>query len=124
MMYAIRESLKLVAEEGLEASWARHRETAEFFWDRLEEAGLECLVAKEHRLPSLTTVKIPEGVDGAAVVKYVREVYNMEIGGGLGELAGKVWRIGLMGYNSRKENALLCIAAIKDAIAVQKGARL
>lgn len=119
MAYAFREALTILAEEGLENSWQRHREVAEFFWLRLAEIGLEPHVAHEHRLPSLTTVKIPEGVDGAAVVTHLRENFDMEIAGGLGQLAGKVWRIGLMGYNSKKENALLCVAALKDALTAQ-----
>jgi len=73
-------------------------------------------VAKEHRLPSLTTVKVPEGIDGAKVVAFLRDNYNIEIAGGLGELAGKVWRVGLMGFNSRKENALLLLAALEEAL--------
>jgi alanine-glyoxylate transaminase/serine-glyoxylate transaminase/serine-pyruvate transaminase len=66
--------------------------------------GMACHVAKAHRLPTLTTVKIPDGVDGKAVVTALREDFNIEIAGGLGELSGKVWRVGLMGYNSRPEN--------------------
>jgi alanine-glyoxylate transaminase/serine-glyoxylate transaminase/serine-pyruvate transaminase len=119
MAYALREALTILAEEGLEASWARHRASAEFFWDELEKIGLECHVPWEHRLPTLTTVKIPEGVDGGKVVTFLRENYNIEIAGGLGQLAGKVWRIGLMGYNSRKENAALVCAALRDALDAQ-----
>ena len=80
---------------------------------------MECHVAHEHRLPSLTTVKIPKNVDGAKVVTHLREKFQIEIAGGLGELNGKVWRIGMMGYNSRKENALLVSAALKDALKAQ-----
>ncbi|KAH8057879.1 serine-pyruvate transaminase [Aureococcus anophagefferens] len=96
MAYALREALTILAEEGLEASWARHRASAEFFWDELEKIGLEC-----------------------HVVTFLRENYNIEIAGGLGQLAGKVWRIGLMGYNSRKENAALVCAALRDALDAQ-----
>eukprot|EP00163_Fabomonas_tropica_P024552 TRINITY_DN4235_c0_g2_i1.p1 TRINITY_DN4235_c0_g2~~TRINITY_DN4235_c0_g2_i1.p1 ORF type:complete len:334 (-),score=106.74 TRINITY_DN4235_c0_g2_i1:164-1165(-) len=120
MSYALREALRIVAEEGLEERWARHQRTAEFFWAGLERIGLEPLVAKEYRLPSLTTVKIPEDIDGKQVCVYVREKYNIEIAGGLGELAGKAWRIGLMGYNSRLENAALLITALEDALAAQR----
>lgn len=119
MVYAIREALTIVAEEGLEARWVRHRETAEFFWQGLEDMGLECLVEKEHRLPSLTTVKVPEGIDSKAVCKFVLDKYEVEIGNGLGDLAGKVWRVGLMGFNSRKEVALTLLAVFKDALAQQ-----
>ncbi len=123
MVFAFREALQIVAEEGLENSWARHRDAGEFFWSELAKVGLEPHVAHEHRLPSLTTVKIPEDIDGAKVVTYLRENYDMEIAGGLGKLAGKVWRIGLMGYNAKRENALLCAAALNSALEAQRGAK-
>lgn len=119
MCYAIREALTIVAEEGLETRWARHREVAEAFWAGLAEIGLEPLVEKEHRLPSLTTVKVPEGIDSKAVTKVFLDKYQIEIGNGLGELAGKVWRIGLMGYNSRMDNVAVLLACFKDALAQQ-----
>lgn len=116
MNYGLREALRLVAEEGLEARWARHRANAELFWQGLAELGLECHVAPQIRLPSLTTVRIPEGVDGKLVSSRLLTEYNIEIAGGLGELAGKVWRIGLMGFNSRPENVLLLLAALKQVL--------
>lgn len=119
MVYAIREALTIVAEEGLENRWARHRQVAEAFWEGLEELGLECLVAKEYRLPSLTTVKVPDGVDPKAVTKHLVDKYEIEIGNGLGDLAGKVWRVGLMGYNSRMEVVCTLLGALKDALAQQ-----
>ncbi len=119
MVYAIREALTIVAEEGLEERWARHRRVAEAFWSGLEEMGLECLVAKEHRLPSLTTVKVPEGIDAKVLTKYVLEKYQVEIGNGLGDLGGKVWRIGLMGYNSRMNVVATLLAVLKDGLAQQ-----
>jgi alanine-glyoxylate transaminase/serine-glyoxylate transaminase/serine-pyruvate transaminase len=114
--YAFYEGLRLVAEEGLEARWARHRQNAEVLWDGLEELGLEMHVPLEHRLPSLTTVKIPDGVDAAAVRSKLLNRYNIEIAGGLGELKGKVWRIGLMGYSSRQENVLTLLAALEEVL--------
>lgn len=69
-----------------------------------------------HRLPSLTTIKVPDGVDAGAVCKFMREQFHIEIGGGLGALKGLVWRVGLMGFNARRENALLCISALKAAL--------
>lgn len=117
MNYGLREALRLVAEEGLEARWTRHQETAELFWNGLEAMGLQCHVAREHRLPSLTTVRIPEGVDGKAVAGRLLREYNIEIAGGLGELGGKVWRVGLMGFNSRKENVRLLLAALGEVLA-------
>ncbi|HEY9762301.1 MAG TPA: alanine--glyoxylate aminotransferase family protein [Trichocoleus sp.] len=104
MTYAIREALRLLAEEGLEARWQRHQQTAEKLWDGLADLGLACHVEQEFRLPTLTTVRVPEGVDAKAVGRTLLNDYNIEVGGGLGDLAGKVWRIGLMGYNSRPEN--------------------
>jgi alanine-glyoxylate transaminase/serine-glyoxylate transaminase/serine-pyruvate transaminase len=118
MNYALREALRLVAEEGLETRWQRHRENAELLWDGLQEIGLECHVAAEHRLPSLTTVRVPDGVDAKAVQSFLLSEYNIEIAGGLGELAGKVWRVGLMGFNNRKENVLLLLRAMEKALAV------
>lgn len=116
MNYALREALRLVAEEGLDARWARHRATAERFWDGLASMGLDCHVAHEYRLPSLTTVRVPDGVDPKQVTKHLLDNYNIEIANGLGELNGKVWRVGLMGYNSRAENVELLLAALKDAL--------
>lgn len=119
MVYAIREALHIVSEEGLEKRWARHRAVAEEFWAGLEAMGLECLVAKEHRLPSLTTVKVPEGVDPKAVTTHLLKKHEIEIGNGLGDLAGKVWRVGLMGFNSRFDNVAVLLATMKEALALQ-----
>lgn len=118
MNYALREALRLVAEEGLEKRWQRHRENAELLWKGLENLGLTCHVAAEHRLPSLTTARVPDGVDAKVIQAYLLKEFNIEIAGGLGELAGKVWRIGLMGFNSRKENVWLLLNAMKKALAV------
>ena len=104
MNFGMREALRLLAEEGLESSWSRHRSNAERLWTGLERLGLE-LHAPEHlRLPTLTTVRIPEGVDGKAFTLHLLNKHGIEVGGGLGALAGKVWRIGLMGYNSQSSN--------------------
>jgi alanine-glyoxylate transaminase/serine-glyoxylate transaminase/serine-pyruvate transaminase len=114
----MREALTIVAEEGLENSWARHKKNAEYMWAELEKVGLKMLVAKEHRLPTLTTVIIPDGVDGPGVIKMMREDFKIEIGGPLGPV--KCWRIGLMGYNSRQENARLVVSAADECIKAQK----
>ncbi|MBE9042041.1 alanine--glyoxylate aminotransferase family protein, partial [Oscillatoriales cyanobacterium LEGE 11467] len=111
MNYALREALRILAEEGLADRWARHQANAELLWEGLEQIGLECHVEKEYRLPTLTTVRIPEGVDGKAVAGQLLADYNIEIAGGLGELGGKVWRIGLMGFNSRRENVITLLEA-------------
>ncbi len=116
MNYALREALILITEEGLENRWERHRTNAEMLWDGLEELGIGCHVDKHYRLPSLTTALIPEGIDGKAIADFLLQNYNIEIAGGLGQLAGKVWRIGLMGFNSRPENVLLLLAAMEHAL--------
>jgi alanine-glyoxylate transaminase/serine-glyoxylate transaminase/serine-pyruvate transaminase len=114
--FALYEGLRIVAEEGLEARYDRHRRNAELLWAGLEGMGLELHVAHPNRLPSLTTVRIPQGIDGNAVRQRLLEEYNIEIAGGLGELKGKVWRIGLMGYSSRRENVALLLAALKASL--------
>jgi alanine-glyoxylate transaminase/serine-glyoxylate transaminase/serine-pyruvate transaminase len=116
MNYALREALRLVVEEGLEERWARHRETAELLWDGLADLGLNCHVDAPIRLHSLTTVIAPEGVDAKAVAGTLMKEYNIEIAGGLGALAGKVWRVGLMGYNSRPESVLLLLEALRRTL--------
>jgi alanine-glyoxylate transaminase/serine-glyoxylate transaminase/serine-pyruvate transaminase len=116
MNYALREALRLVAEEGLEERWARHQANAELFWEGLAEIGLECHVDREYRLPSLTTVRVPDGVDDKAVAGHLLNEYNIEIAGGLGELAGRVWRVGLMGFNSRPENVMLLLSAFREGL--------
>ncbi len=116
MIYGFREALCLIAEEGLEQRWERHRSTAELLWEGLSDLGIGCHVDKEFRLPSLTTALVPDGVDSKALSAYLRDTYNIEIAAGLGQLAGKVWRIGLMGYNSRPENVTLLLAAMNNAL--------
>lgn len=112
MNYALREALRLIHEEGLPARFSRHRANAELLWAGLEELGLQPYVPLEHRLPSLTTPRLPEGIDEAAIRRQLLADYNIEIGGGFGPLQGKVWRIGLMGYSSRKENVALLLTAL------------
>jgi alanine-glyoxylate transaminase / serine-glyoxylate transaminase / serine-pyruvate transaminase len=116
LYYGLREALRLVSEEGIDNSWARHQANVEYLWSSLESIGLTMHVEKQYRLPTLTTVCIPNGIDGKSVAKQLLTEHNIEIGGGLGELAGKVWRVGLMGYNSRKESVNRLIAALKQVI--------
>lgn len=104
MNFGMREALRLLAEEGLENAWSRHRRNAEALWTGLESLGLELHVPEDLRLPTLTTVRIPDDVDGKAFSAYLLNTHGIEVGGGLGVLAGKIWRIGLMGYNSTPEN--------------------
>ncbi|MUL35276.1 alanine--glyoxylate aminotransferase family protein [Gloeocapsopsis dulcis] len=116
LYYALREALRLVAEEGLANCWQRHQKNVEYLWEGLEDLGLKLHVEREFRLPTLTTVCIPEGVDGKAVARQLLNDYNIEIGGGLGELAGKVWRVGLMGFNSRKESVDQLLQALQQVL--------
>lgn len=109
--YALYEALRLVVEEGLEARWARHQRNAETFWAGLADLDLSLHVPQEYRLPTLTTVRVPEGVDEAAIRSRLLREYNIEIAGGLGDLKGRIWRVGLMGYSSREEYILLLLAA-------------
>ncbi len=104
MNFGMREALRLLADEGLENSWARHKNNAESLWTGLERIGLKMHVPINLRLPTLTTVCIPPDVNGKSFTLHLLNKYGVEIGGGLGSLAGKVWRIGLMGYNSRSQN--------------------
>lgn len=116
LYYGLREALRLVAEEGLTNCWQRHQKNVEYLWESLESIGLKMHVAKEYRLPTLTTVCIPDGVDGKAVAKQLLLEHNIEVGGGLGELAGKVWRVGLMGFNSRPENVDRLVEALQQVL--------
>ncbi len=111
-LYALHESLRIILEEGLEARFARHKKNYELLRTGLEKLGFEYLVAPEYRLPMLNAVKIPAGIEDAPTRKKLLEGYDIEIGAGLGELAGKLWRIGLMGYSSSENNVNLLISAI------------
>ena len=104
MNYAMREGLRLIAKEGLENIWKRHFNNSEKLCNGLMKLGLELHVSKEYRLPTLTTVKIPPGVDGDLFRNHLLQEFGIEIGNGLGSLSGKIWRIGLMGYNSSDKN--------------------
>ncbi len=115
-MYAMRESLRLVLEEGLENRFKRHQKNHEYLRDGLEAMGFKFLVEKQYRLPMLNAVIIPEGIDEALVRKRLLEEYNIEIGGGLGPFAGKIWRIGLMGESSTKNHINMLLAALKEVI--------
>ncbi|WP_017655767.1 alanine--glyoxylate aminotransferase family protein [Fortiea contorta] len=116
LYYGLREALRLIAEEGLANCWQRHQKNVEYLWEGLEDLGLGLHVEREFRLPTLTTVCIPPGVDGKAIARQLLIEHNIEIGGGLGELAGKVWRVGLMGFNSRKESVDQLLAALRQVL--------
>jgi alanine-glyoxylate transaminase / serine-glyoxylate transaminase / serine-pyruvate transaminase len=116
LYYGLREALRLLSEEGVENSWKRHQTNAEYLWQQLESIGLSMHVDKQYRLPTLTTVCVPEGVDAKAVSARMLKEFDLEIGNGLGELAGKVWRVGLMGHNSRRENVDHLIDVFKQVL--------
>lgn len=111
-LYSLHESLLMVHEEGIEQTWERHTQNHLALRAGLEKLGLTFFVPEEERTPQLNAVQIPEGIDEAAVRRGLLEDYNLEIGAGLGALAGKVWRIGLMGYSSRPENVMRCLEAL------------
>jgi alanine-glyoxylate transaminase/serine-glyoxylate transaminase/serine-pyruvate transaminase len=115
-LYGLHESLVMLMEEGIENSWARHKQQHETLKVSLEAMGIKFLVKERDRLPQLNTVWIPKGADDALVRSTLLNEYNLEIGAGLGDLAGKVWRIGLMGHSARNENVLLATAALKEVL--------
>jgi alanine-glyoxylate transaminase/serine-glyoxylate transaminase/serine-pyruvate transaminase len=117
--YALLEALQLIDEEGLQNRFDRHLENHRALVAGIEAMGLEMYVRPEYRLPTLNAVKIPEGVDDVKVRSYLLETFNLEIGGGLGALKGKVWRVGLMGYSSSAENVLFFLSAISRALVIQ-----
>jgi alanine-glyoxylate transaminase/serine-glyoxylate transaminase/serine-pyruvate transaminase len=118
-LYGLHEALLMLREEGLEVAWDRHRRTHERLAVGLEALGLSLLVDERHRLPQLNMVVVPEGVDDAAVRAHMLSEAGIELGAGLGALAGKVWRVGLMGYSSREENVSACLEGLQSALAAQ-----
>jgi aspartate aminotransferase-like enzyme len=108
--------LGAVLDEGLEQAWARHEAAGQALRDGLEKLGFRLFAAEGHRLPELTTAWLPEGADDKALRTALLERYSIEVGGGLGEFAGKVWRIGLMGHNARQRNVTLLLGALGDLL--------
>ncbi|MDJ0862425.1 MAG: alanine--glyoxylate aminotransferase family protein [Gammaproteobacteria bacterium] len=128
-LYGLHEALSVLKEEGLEQAWTRHAANHRALKAGLEAMGLELLVREKHRLPQLNAVMVPDGVDEAAVRSRLLTDFNLEIGAGLGTLAGKVWRIGLMGYSCTPGNVLYCISALETVLGsldapIQRGAAL
>jgi len=115
-LYGLHESLVMLREEGLEAAWERHQQNHEALLDGLADVGLAPAVAPEVRLPQLNAITVPPGVDEAEVRGQLLDQFNLEIGGGLGALAGKIWRIGLMGCSSNPQNIKLCVAALDSVL--------
>lgn len=116
MLYAFREALRLIMQEGLQNRWQRHANLAAALRAGLQGLGLELFADADYRLAPLTTITIPDGVDGALVQRQLYNDYNIEIGGGLGELAGKIWRIGLMGESCKASNVFLVLSALEQVL--------
>jgi alanine-glyoxylate transaminase/serine-glyoxylate transaminase/serine-pyruvate transaminase len=119
MIYALREALRIIAEEGLQARWQRHALNHQALVAGLEAMGLSLVVPEDERLPMLNAVKIPEGANDAATRSTLLKSYDIEIGGGLGDFAGKVWRVGLMGHAACQRNVLLFLSALETTLASQ-----
>jgi alanine-glyoxylate transaminase/serine-glyoxylate transaminase/serine-pyruvate transaminase len=117
MIYALHAGLGVLLDEGLEASWARHAENGRLLHEGLEKLGFRLFAEEGHRLPELTTAWVPEGADDAVIRRRLLDEYSIEVGGGLGKYAGKVWRIGLMGHTARRRNVTLLLAALSEVLA-------
>ncbi|HWQ95375.1 MAG TPA: alanine--glyoxylate aminotransferase family protein [Gammaproteobacteria bacterium] len=115
-LYGLHEALVILQEEGLENAWARHARNHQALKAGIEAMGLRFVVKENERLPQLNSIYIPEGVDDAAVRAALLHDYNLEIGAGLGAMAGKIWRIGLMGYASNPTNVLFCLSALEETL--------
>jgi alanine-glyoxylate transaminase/serine-glyoxylate transaminase/serine-pyruvate transaminase len=116
MNYALYEALRIVLEEGLEASWKRHREIHTVFVREMRKLEIEPAVAESIRAPMINAIRIPEGADDAKVRQRLYDEFNIEIGAGLGPLKGKIWRVGLMGHGARVENVELLAKALRQLI--------
>ena len=116
LIASLHAALGRILDEGLDEVERRHDAAGELLQKGLVDLGLELFAEEGHRLPELTTVRVPDGVDSAAVRRYLLERHDIEIGAGVGAYAASVWRIGLMGYNARPDAALLVLAALKDAL--------
>jgi alanine-glyoxylate transaminase/serine-glyoxylate transaminase/serine-pyruvate transaminase len=116
MVSALQAGLGVLLDEGLRSSWERHAECGRLLQDGLTDLGLELLVAAPHRLPQLTTVRIPDGVDDAATRRALLATYGIEIGAGAGKLAGQIWRIGCMGHTARRRNVVAFLGALKEVL--------
>ena len=115
-LYGLHEALVILAEEGLEQAWDRHRHHHLALLAGFETMGLGLAVPEDERLPQLNVVRVPEGVDEAEVRRRLLEDYQLEVGAGLGALAGEVWRIGLMGHSCNLKNVLLCVGAFETVL--------
>lgn len=116
MVMALHAGLGAILDEGLDASWARHAECGRLLQDGLQKMGLTLFAEEAHRLPELTTVRVPDGVDSTAVRRRLLAEYDIEIGGGVGDFASTVWRIGCMGHTARRRNVTLLLAALSEIL--------
>ena len=122
-LYAFHEALLVLQEEGLENAWARHSKHHQALRAGLEAMGISFVVDEAHRLPQLNAVNIPEGVDDASVRSQLLHEYGLEIGAGLGAMAGKIWRIGLMGTACSQRNVTYCLSALESVLGIDGGVR-
>ncbi|MFQ5516414.1 MAG: alanine--glyoxylate aminotransferase family protein, partial [Acidimicrobiia bacterium] len=116
MMFALAEALRLIMREGLEERWLRHEEAGRFLQAELAAMGFDMLAPRRYRLPQLTAAFVPAGVDGTDVRQRLLEDFSIEVGGGMGDMAQRLWRIGLMGRGASREAAVRLIQAIEALI--------
>ncbi|MFY9355991.1 MAG: alanine--glyoxylate aminotransferase family protein, partial [Bacillota bacterium] len=119
MIYALYESLRIIHEEGLEARFARHVLHSNALKAGLHAMGLKLFAQDGYQAPMLNSVEIPEGVDDLGVRNYLVTNYGLEIGGGLGPIKGRIWRVGLMGHSCTRENVMLVLAGLEEALSAQ-----
>ena len=117
--FGLREGLRIIAEDGLEDTFDRYRANAQILWRGLEEIDVRPFIPIEYRLPSLTTARVPQGIEPHKIRTQLLNEYNLEIAAGFGALKDQVWRIGLMGYSSRKENVMLLVSALNELIKIR-----
>jgi alanine-glyoxylate transaminase/serine-glyoxylate transaminase/serine-pyruvate transaminase len=116
MIMSLHAALGALVDEGLEAAWARHEECGRLLHEGLTKLGLQLFAEEGYRLPELTTVLVPNGVDDAAVRAQLLDRYGIEIGGGVGVYAGKMWRIGCMGHTARRRNVTMLLGALEEVL--------
>jgi len=116
MIFALHEALNMIDDEGLEATWRRHRRVAESLWAGLEAMGLSLMVPREYRLSTVATVEVPQGVDERHVRDRLLQQYHIEIAGGLGPWAGKIWRIGVMGQGAKISHMMTLLISLREVL--------
>jgi alanine-glyoxylate transaminase / serine-glyoxylate transaminase / serine-pyruvate transaminase len=119
LVYALHEAARLIAEEGVEARWARHRMLQEALVAGLEAMDIELFAAPEYRLPTVLAIRVPDGISDARVRKELLTEYGIEIAGGLGQFVGKIWRVGVMGHSATRNNVILLLSAFEALLARQ-----